>query len=242
MRRLLALVLHRRRAALHGRDRRVAVRRARARHRRCAPCRDRTGRRTLIVGAGRTGRSLMRELRETAGERVVGLRRRQPAPAPPPRPRRAGARGARTSSRACSSALEPDIVLVTIPDAPRDRLDAVVAACADGRRRLPLRPARDRPRSARRARRRRRVTRDDVRPTAARERSLLDRCLAAFPFAVALARAARAALLARRRSRKTPTVFTDELEWTQISRAIAATGPRGAARASRSPSSRSTRS
>ncbi len=35
--------------------------------------RDRTARRTLIVGAGRTGRSLMRELRETAGERVVGF-------------------------------------------------------------------------------------------------------------------------------------------------------------------------
>src|ERR1700676_2099219 len=35
--------------------------------------RDRTGRRTLIVGAGRAGRSMMRELRETAGERVVGV-------------------------------------------------------------------------------------------------------------------------------------------------------------------------
>ena len=35
--------------------------------------RSRTGRRVLIVGAGRTGRSLMRELRETAGERVVGF-------------------------------------------------------------------------------------------------------------------------------------------------------------------------
>ena len=35
--------------------------------------RDRTATRTLIVGAGRTGRSLMRELRETAGERVVGF-------------------------------------------------------------------------------------------------------------------------------------------------------------------------
>src|SRR4029077_6175561 len=32
----------------------------------------RTGRKTLIVGAGRTGRSLMRELRETAGGRGVG--------------------------------------------------------------------------------------------------------------------------------------------------------------------------
>src|SRR5581483_7521741 len=35
--------------------------------------RDRTARRALLVGAGRTGRSLMRELRETAGERVVGF-------------------------------------------------------------------------------------------------------------------------------------------------------------------------
>ena len=35
--------------------------------------RDRAARRSLIVGAGRTGRSLMRELRETAGERVVGF-------------------------------------------------------------------------------------------------------------------------------------------------------------------------
>ena len=35
--------------------------------------RDRTGRRTIIVGAGRTGRSLLRELRETGGERVLGF-------------------------------------------------------------------------------------------------------------------------------------------------------------------------
>ena len=32
-----------------------------------------TGRRTLIVGAGRSGRSLVRELRETPGEKVVGF-------------------------------------------------------------------------------------------------------------------------------------------------------------------------
>src|SRR6185312_12304840 len=51
--------------------------------------RDRRARRTLIVGAGRTGRSLMRELRETTGERVLGfvddnprLRRRRVQGAP----------------------------------------------------------------------------------------------------------------------------------------------------------------
>ncbi len=35
--------------------------------------RHREGRRVLIVGAGRAGRSLLRELRETPGERVVGF-------------------------------------------------------------------------------------------------------------------------------------------------------------------------
>ena len=35
--------------------------------------RHREGRRVLIVGAGRGGRSLLRELRETPGERVVGF-------------------------------------------------------------------------------------------------------------------------------------------------------------------------
>ncbi|MFL5927349.1 MAG: NAD-binding protein [Gaiellaceae bacterium] len=90
----------------------------------------RTGRRTLIVGAGRTGRSLMRELRETGGERVVGfvddnprLRRRRVHGIPV-------VGGAHELPRLLQR-LEPDIVLVTIPDAPRDRLDAVVEACSD---------------------------------------------------------------------------------------------------------------
>ena len=73
----------------------------------------------------------MRELRETAGERVRRLRRRQPAPPPAPRPRRAGARHDRTSSTALLERTTPDIVLVTIPNAPRERLDAVVDACAE---------------------------------------------------------------------------------------------------------------
>jgi len=90
----------------------------------------RTGRRTLIVGAGRTGRSLMRELRETAGERVVGfvddnprLRRRRVQGVPV-------VGGAHELERLLQR-LEPDIVLITIPDAPRELLDAVVEACGD---------------------------------------------------------------------------------------------------------------
>jgi UDP-GlcNAc:undecaprenyl-phosphate GlcNAc-1-phosphate transferase len=92
--------------------------------------RDRAGRRSLIVGAGRTGRSLMRELRETAGERVVGfvddnprLRRRRVHGVP--------VLGATEEMPRILERAEVSIVLVTIPDAPRDRLDAVVAACAD---------------------------------------------------------------------------------------------------------------
>jgi UDP-GlcNAc:undecaprenyl-phosphate GlcNAc-1-phosphate transferase len=84
--------------------------------------------RTLIVGAGRSGRSLMRELRETAGERVVALidddpqlrrRRLQGTPVLGPLDEIGYAIG-RT---------RPDAVLVTIPDAPRQRLDLVLEAC-----------------------------------------------------------------------------------------------------------------
>ncbi len=92
--------------------------------------RDRTGRRTLIIGAGRTGRSLMRELRETGGERVVGfvddnprLRRRRVHGVP--------VLGGVHELPRLLQRLEPDIVLVTIPDAPRERLDEILEACGD---------------------------------------------------------------------------------------------------------------
>ena len=92
--------------------------------------RDRTARRALIVGAGRTGRSLMRELRETAGERVVGfvddnprLRRRRVHGIP--------VLGTTSELPRIIHRTKPNIVLVTIPNASRDRLDAVVDACAD---------------------------------------------------------------------------------------------------------------
>ena len=92
--------------------------------------------RVLIVGAGRSGRSLLRELRETPGERVVGfidddrtLRHR----------RLQGVRvaGALDEVGWVLGRLSPETVLVTIPDAPRDRLDAVVEAC--GRAGIPCR-------------------------------------------------------------------------------------------------------
>jgi UDP-GlcNAc:undecaprenyl-phosphate GlcNAc-1-phosphate transferase len=89
-----------------------------------------TRRRTLIVGAGRGGRSLLRELRETPGEHVVGfvdddqrLRRRRLQGVPV-------LGGTSETARVLASA-KPDTVLVTIPDAPRETLDAVVGACTD---------------------------------------------------------------------------------------------------------------
>jgi UDP-GlcNAc:undecaprenyl-phosphate/decaprenyl-phosphate GlcNAc-1-phosphate transferase len=87
-----------------------------------------TQRRALIVGAGRSGRSLLRELRETPGERVVGFVDDDP-----------GLRGRRIQGVPVVGTLEqigwvlgriaPDAVLVTIPAAPRRSLDAVVEAC-----------------------------------------------------------------------------------------------------------------
>ena len=90
--------------------------------------RDRTARRTLIVGAGRTGRSLMRELRETAGERVVGFVDDNP------HLRRRSVQGVKVLGTTAElervlARSHPDIVLVTIPDAQRETLDAIVDAC-----------------------------------------------------------------------------------------------------------------
>ena len=89
--------------------------------------RDRDGRRTLIVGAGRTGRSLLRELRETAGERVVGLVDDNPSL----RRRRISGVPVVGGSHELDRLLDrhrPDVVLVTIPDAPAERLDLIVRA------------------------------------------------------------------------------------------------------------------
>jgi UDP-GlcNAc:undecaprenyl-phosphate GlcNAc-1-phosphate transferase len=86
-------------------------------------------RRTLIVGAGQSGRSLLRELRETPGERVLGFvdddvalrgRRIQAVPVV----------GTLDQIGWLLGRLAPDAVLVTIPEAPRESLDAVVEACS----------------------------------------------------------------------------------------------------------------
>jgi UDP-GlcNAc:undecaprenyl-phosphate GlcNAc-1-phosphate transferase len=91
---------------------------------------ERGGRhRTLIVGAGRGGRSLLRELRETHGEQVVGFvdddarlarRRMQGVPV----------LGGLLEIESVLAKARPDTVLVTIPDAPRERLGLVIDACA----------------------------------------------------------------------------------------------------------------
>jgi UDP-GlcNAc:undecaprenyl-phosphate GlcNAc-1-phosphate transferase len=85
-------------------------------------------RRTLIVGAGRSGRSLLRELRETPGEHVVGfvdddprLRRRRMQGVP--------VLGGLDEIDRVLAETRPNVVLVTIPRAPRERLDSVVSGC-----------------------------------------------------------------------------------------------------------------
>jgi FlaA1/EpsC-like NDP-sugar epimerase len=82
----------------------------------------------LIVGAGRSGRSLLRELRETQGQRVVGFVDDDPAL------RRQRIQGVAVLGGVdeigwAIGRLEPEAVFVTIPSAPRERLDAIVEAC-----------------------------------------------------------------------------------------------------------------
>ena len=87
-------------------------------------------RRVLIVGAGRAGRSLVRELRETPGQRVIGFVDDAPA-----------LRGRRLNGVKVVATLDglrrelprlaPDIVFVTIPNVEEDRLADVVRACAE---------------------------------------------------------------------------------------------------------------
>jgi FlaA1/EpsC-like NDP-sugar epimerase len=85
-------------------------------------------RRVLIVGAGSSGRSLLRELREQSGQRIVGFVDDDP------RLRRQRIQGVRVLGGLdeigwAIGRLEPQAVFVTIPSAPRERLDAIVEAC-----------------------------------------------------------------------------------------------------------------
>jgi len=89
----------------------------------------RKSRRVVLVGAGRSGRSMLRELRETPGQRVVGFVDDDPAL----RTRRIqGVPVVGTIDQIgwVLGRLDPDAVLVTIPGAPRDRLDPIIEACS----------------------------------------------------------------------------------------------------------------
>jgi UDP-GlcNAc:undecaprenyl-phosphate/decaprenyl-phosphate GlcNAc-1-phosphate transferase len=86
-------------------------------------------RRVLIVGAGRQGRSLVRELRETPGQRIVGF----VDDAPSLRGRRLNGVKVAASIDGLADALPrltPDVVIVTIPDVEAERLEMVARACA----------------------------------------------------------------------------------------------------------------
>jgi UDP-GlcNAc:undecaprenyl-phosphate GlcNAc-1-phosphate transferase len=84
--------------------------------------------RTLIVGAGRSGRSLLRELRETPGVQVIGFVDDDPSF------RRRRIQGVPVVANLeeigwALGRMSPEAVLVTIPDAERGRLDLVIEAC-----------------------------------------------------------------------------------------------------------------
>jgi UDP-GlcNAc:undecaprenyl-phosphate GlcNAc-1-phosphate transferase len=84
--------------------------------------------RTLIIGAGRAGRSMLRELREGGEHRIVGFVDDEPAF----RRRRIQGVPVVASLDEIGWALgrfAPDAVYVTIPNAERERIDAVLEAC-----------------------------------------------------------------------------------------------------------------
>jgi UDP-GlcNAc:undecaprenyl-phosphate GlcNAc-1-phosphate transferase len=89
----------------------------------------RDSRRIILVGAGRSGRSMLRELRETPGERVIGFVDDDPAL----RTRRIqGVPVVGTIDQIgwVLGRFDPDAVLVTIPGVPRERLDGIIEACS----------------------------------------------------------------------------------------------------------------
>jgi UDP-GlcNAc:undecaprenyl-phosphate GlcNAc-1-phosphate transferase len=89
-------------------------------------------RRVVVVGAGRSGRSLARELRETPGEQIVGfvdddprLWRRRLLGVP--------VLGSADEMPRIVVEARPDVVFVAIPNAPSERLDFVLTACLEAR-------------------------------------------------------------------------------------------------------------
>ena len=189
--------------------------------------RERDARRTLIVGAGRSGRSLLRELRETPGERVVGfvdddprLHRRRLLGVP--------VRGGTLDIDRILDAARPDTVLVTIPRGPAP--SASTPSCVPAPPSMsPAGSSGARPTSTPSpCSAPRRVTHDGGRAAAtqlpaADERTWADRLTNAVPVVVAFLWLC--VLYGwQTRGHVTPWLFTDELKYTQIARSIAETG------------------
>lgn len=85
-------------------------------------------RRILVVGAGRSGISLLRELRETPGQAVVGFLDDDPEKQGL-RIQRVPILGSLWNVGEAIEKVRADTVVVTIPRAPRETLTHVVAAC-----------------------------------------------------------------------------------------------------------------
>ena len=188
--------------------------------------RDDGRRRVLVVGAGRAGRGLARELRESRDVRVVGFLDDNPRAAPAARSWESPSLGSLDEAEAARSrATRADEVA---RDDPRRagraaRRGRRASASAAG---VPCRIVRARaPSSAPTPRERRRVSAHVTAapPRGERARRPLARVQSACRCSSAyFALAALYAWQAWRR--ETPTIFTDELELTQLSRAIAETG------------------
>ncbi len=89
-----------------------------------------TRRRVVVVGAGRAGRGLVRELREDASAKAVAFVDDNPAL----RGRRIqgiAVAGGSDDIHAILTTARATEVLVSIPNAPKERLEQVVQACAD---------------------------------------------------------------------------------------------------------------
>jgi UDP-GlcNAc:undecaprenyl-phosphate GlcNAc-1-phosphate transferase len=89
-------------------------------------------RRVLIVGAGRAGIALLRELRETPGHVVTGFLDDDPAKQGM-RIQRVPILGSCWNAREAIERTRADLVVVTIPRAPRETLTHVVSVCDEKR-------------------------------------------------------------------------------------------------------------